>query len=84
MVDRLGANLRYAHEAFLRRAGEDVEMGADVFGSELMARMDAHGGDSLGRHLAIASYELLGMTRFAPRLVGGRDNGHKVVAGAVP
>ena len=81
VVDRLGANLRYAHEAFLRRAGSDVEMGADVFGSELMARMDAHGADSLGRHLAIASYELPGVTSgLRPGVVSGGDNGHKVVA----
>jgi hypothetical protein len=58
LVEILTANLRYAHGAFAREVGSDHGMAETLFKQELSARLDAHGATSLGRHLAIAAYEL--------------------------
>ena len=58
LVEILTANLRYAYEAFVREAGSDGRIAGTLFKQELSVRLDAHSATSLGRHLAIAAYEL--------------------------
>ena len=48
----------YAREAFVQRARVEGTNGADLFDSQLSAKLDEFGTTSLGRHLSIAAYEL--------------------------
>lgn len=56
LVDRLVANLLYASEVFVRRGGEGNAFQA--FERQLTAALDAKGGTSFGRRLAVAAFEL--------------------------
>jgi chromosome segregation ATPase len=58
VVERLSANLRYARDVFVQRASSEGLMGATLFEQELSKKLDEVGATSLGRHLAIAAYEL--------------------------
>jgi len=58
VVDRLCANLRYAREVFLQRAQSAGAAGAPLFDHRLSKKLDELGPTALGRHLAIAAYEL--------------------------
>jgi hypothetical protein len=60
VVDHLCANLRYARDVFERRVGPDSTTLSMLFQQQLTARLDAYGATSLGRHLAVAAYELGG------------------------
>jgi hypothetical protein len=58
VVERLSANLRYARDVFVQRASSEGLMGATLFEQELSKKLDEVDATSLGRHLAIAAYEL--------------------------
>ena len=58
VVDRLSANLRYARDVFVQRASSEGLSGAALFERELSAKLDEVSATSLGRHLAVAAYEL--------------------------
>ena len=58
LVDHLRANLRYARDVFERRVSSEGGAGRRLFEQELSARLDAHAATPLGRHLAVAAYEL--------------------------
>jgi len=58
VVDRLGANLRYARDAFVQRAGAEGIVGVSLFERALSAALDEHNVTALGRHLAVAAYDL--------------------------
>ena len=58
VVDRLSANLRYARDVFVQRASSEGLIGATLFEQELSAKLDEVSATSLGRHLAVAAYEL--------------------------
>jgi hypothetical protein len=58
VVERLAANLRYARDVFVQRARSEGLNGATLFEQELSRKLDEVGATSLGRHLAIAAYEL--------------------------
>ena len=58
VVERLSANLRYARDVFVQRASSEGLMGATLFDQELSKKLDEVGATALGRHLAIAAYEL--------------------------
>jgi hypothetical protein len=58
VVERLCANLRYAREVFLQRAQSAGAAGAPLFDHRLSKKLDELGPTALGRHLAIAAYEL--------------------------
>jgi hypothetical protein len=58
VVDLLSANLRCAREVFVQRASSAGCNGATLFDQKLSAKLDEVGATSLGRHLAIAAYEV--------------------------
>ncbi len=57
-LDRLAVNLRCARDTFVQRASQEGVSGADLFEQELVARLDQLEATALGRHLAIAAYDL--------------------------
>ncbi len=61
VVDRLAANLRYARDMFVQQGlaeGLEAESASLLFEQRLSAKVDELGSTTLGRHLAIAAYEL--------------------------
>ena len=59
-TDRLTANLRYAREIFLRRAGSEKEA---LFKRQLMLLLDAKWEGDFGRHLTFSAYDLYPRSR---------------------
>jgi len=57
VVERLTANLRYAHAAVVRYAASDVTAASALFERQMMTLMDAKAATSFARHLGIAAYE---------------------------
>jgi hypothetical protein len=68
MLTRLSANLRYARGAFVRRASSEGIVGSKLFEQELSVKLEEFGATSLGRHLAIAAYELTQSESTQPEL----------------
>jgi hypothetical protein len=58
ILARLSANLRYARNSFVHQASSEGVNGSKLFEQELSAKLEEFGATSLGRHLAIAAYEL--------------------------
>ena len=56
VVERLTANLRYAHAAVVRR-GTSMTVASTLFERQLMTLMDAKAATSFGRHLGISACE---------------------------
>jgi hypothetical protein len=57
VVERLTANLRYAHSAVVRHGGSSMTGASALFERQLMALMDAKAETSFARHLGISAYE---------------------------
>lgn len=57
VVDRLTANLRYAHAAVVGHGGSSMTGASALFERQLMTLMDAKAETSFGRHLGISAYE---------------------------
>jgi hypothetical protein len=56
VVDRLTANLRYAHDVFARRVSSADGGDLALFEQQLAILLDARSETSFGRHLAIAAF----------------------------
>ena len=57
VVDRLTANLRYAHDVFTRRLATSGVDDATLFERQMAILLDSKPETSFARHLAIAAYE---------------------------
>ena len=57
VVERLTANLRYAHAAVVRHGGSSVTGASALFERQMMTLMDAKAETSFARHLGISAYE---------------------------
>ena len=57
VVERLTANLRYAHAAVVRHGASDVTAASALFERQVMTLIDAKAATSFARHLGIAAYE---------------------------
>lgn len=58
LLDRLTANLRYAHDAFVRRSGATAPESLKLLEEQVTTLLETKAETSFGRHLGFAAYDL--------------------------